>query len=125
MEGSAPVITLVKKGEIGPRPPLSSESEALERTLSMLCSFLSIKDFISFLASSGFKAYAQHEEGWLVLEIGVYQDHTKTLQLYPQAHEMVVADDAMTGAFDDHVWRGEANASMADALQKWMILVTS
>ncbi|MEC8340397.1 MAG: hypothetical protein VXZ80_01970, partial [Candidatus Thermoplasmatota archaeon] len=72
-----------------------------------------------------FKAYAQHEEGWLVLEIGVYQDHTKTLQLYPQAHEMVVADDAMTGAFDDHVWRGEADASMADALQKWMILVTS
>ena len=38
---------------------------------------------------------------------------------------MVVADDAMTGAFDDHVWRGEADASMADALQKWMILVTS
>ena len=91
----------------------------------MLCSFLSIKDFISFLASSGFKAYAQHEEGWLVLEIGVYQDHTKTLQLYPQAHELVIADDAMTGAFDDHVWRGEADASMTDALQKWMILVTS
>ena len=125
MEGSAPVITLVKKGEIGLRPPLSSESEALERTLSMLCSFLSIKDFISFLASSGFKAYAQHEEGWLVLEIGVYQDHTKTLQLYPQAHELVIADDAMTGAFDDHVWRGEADVSMTDALQKWMILVTS
>ena len=73
MEDGVPVITLVKKGEIGPRPPLSSESEALERTLSMLCSFLSIKDFISFLASSGFKAYAQHEEGWLVLEIGVYR----------------------------------------------------
>ena len=60
-----------------------------------------------------------------MLEIGVYQDHTKTLQLYPQAHTMVVADDAMTGAFDDHVWRGEADASMANALQKWMILVTS
>jgi len=125
MEGSAPVITLVKKGEVGPRPPLSSDSEALDKTLTMLCSFLSINDFISFLASSGFKAYAQHEEGWLVLEIGVYQDHTKTLQLYPQAHELVIADDALTGAFDDHVWRGEADAGMADALQKWMILVTS
>lgn len=125
MEDGMPLVTLVKKAEIGPRPPLSPESMALEQTLSMLCSFLSLEDFISFLSSTMFQDYAQHEEVWLALEIGLYQDHTKTLQLYPEHHALTIADDAMTGAFDEHVWKGVADASLIDALQRWIHAVGS
>ena len=125
MEDGVPVITLVKKGEIGPKPPLSSESLALEQTLTMLCSFLSLEDFISFLSSPMFRAYAQHEEMWVSLEIGLYVDHTKTLQLYPEHHGLTIADEAMTGAFEDHVWKGQADDAMVAALTRWIGLVSA
>ena len=98
---------------------------ALEQTLSMLCSFLIVEDFISFLSSSMFQTYAQHEETWLSSRLGCTSDHTKTLQLYPAQHELIVADDAMTGAFDEHVWNGQADATMVRALQSWIAVVTS
>ena len=92
-----PMITLVKKGEIAPRPDLTPKDLALEETLSMLCSFLSIEDFASFLKSEAFSSYAQHEATWLVMEVGLYHDHTKTLQLYPEENCLTLADEAMTG----------------------------
>lgn len=125
MDDSVPLITLVKKAEIGPKPALSNESLGLEQTLSMLCSFLSVEDFISFLSSPMFQTYAQHEETWLSLEVGLYMDHTKTLQLYPGQHELIVADDAMTGAFDEHVWKGQADDTMVRALQHWITVAMS
>lgn len=125
MEDGVPVITLVKKEEIGPKPPLSPESLALEQTLTMLCSFLSIEDFISFLSSPLFQAYAQHEEMWVSLEIGLYMDHTKTLQLYPEHHGLTIADEAMTGAFEDHVWKGQADAALVSALARWINIVST
>jgi hypothetical protein len=36
MQDGAPLITLVKKGELAERPHLTPEDLALERTLSML-----------------------------------------------------------------------------------------
>ena len=120
-----PVITLVKKAEVASRPTLSPEDLALENTLTMLCSFLSLEDFISFLSSSMFRSYACREEVWLVLEIGLYQDHTKTLQLYPEAQQLAIADEAMTGALDDHVWKGVPDEGLVSALQRWMHVVGS
>ena len=125
MGNGLPLITLVKKGEIGPIPALSDESLALEQTLSMLCSFLSLEDFISFLSSPMFRAYAQHEEMWVSLEIGLYIDHTKTLQLYPEHHGLTIADEAMTGAFDEHVWKGQADDALVAALARWIDLVSA
>ena len=124
MEDGVPLITLVKKSEIGPKPSLSPESLALEQTLSMLCSFLSLEDFISFLSSPMFQNYAQHEEMWVSLEIGLYVDHTKTLQLYPEHHGLTIADDAMTGAFDEHVWKGQADDALVAALGRWVAMVS-
>lgn len=125
MEGGLPVITLVKKGEIGQKPSLSPESLVLEQTLTMLCSFLSLEDFISFLSSPMFRAYAQHEEMWVSLEIGLYVDHTKTLQLYPEHHGLTIADEAMTGAFEDHVWKGQADDALVAALARWINVVSA
>ena len=125
MEDEVPLITLVKKGEIGPKPALSPESLALEQTLTMLCSFLSLEDFISFLSSPMFQNYAQHEEMWVLLEIGLYVDHTKTLQLYPEHHGLTIADEAMTGAFEEHVWKGKAEGALVGALARWIGLVSA
>ena len=125
MEDEVPLITVVKKGEIGPKPSLSPESLALEQTLTMLCSFLSLEDFISFLSSPMFQNYAQHEEMWVSLEIGLYVDHTKTLQLYPEHHGLTIADEAMTGAFEEHVWKGKAEGALVAALARWIGLVSA
>ncbi len=119
------MITLVKKGEIAPRPSLSPEDLALEQTLSMLCSFLSLEDFMSFLESSTFRSFAQREEAWVAFEIGLYQDHTKTLQLYPEHELLTMADEAMTGVFDEQIWKGVQGKDMAAALRRWMHAVSS
>ncbi len=125
MGNGLPLITLVKKEEIGPKPSLSSDSLVLEQTLTMLCSFLSLEDFISFLSSPMFQAYAQHEEMWVSLEIGLYVDHTKTLQLYPGSGRLTIADEAMTGVFEEHLWKGEPNEAFADAITRWIGVVSN
>ena len=71
MTGDVPLITLVKREEIAERPSLSEEDLSLENTLSMLCSFLTLEDFISFLSTPMFASYAQREEPWVVFEIGL------------------------------------------------------
>ena len=124
MADQQPLITIVKKGEIAPRPDLAPEDLALEQTLSMLCSFLSIEDFASFLKSEVFSSYAQHEETWLVMEVGLYHDHTKTLQLYPEENCLTLADEAMTGAFSDHVWKGLPDDAFIAALSRWVAVVS-
>ena len=125
VEDSPPVITLVKKSEIAPRPLLSPEDLALEQTLSMLCSFLSLEDFMSFLDSAMFRSFAQRDEAWVAFEIGLYQDHTKTLQLYPEREQLIMADEAMTGVFDEQIWKGVQGKDMVAALQRWMHVVSS
>ena len=72
-----------------------------------------------------FQNYAQHEETWLSLEVGLYMDHTKTLQLYPEQHNLTIADDAMTGAFENHVWKGQANQTLLLALERWIDVANS
>ena len=125
MRDGQPLLTLVKKQETAERPELSPESLALEQTLSMLCSFLSVEDFVSFLNSDAFSSLAQHEEMWVVFEIGLYHDHTKTLQLYPEQSQLIVADDAMTGAFEEHVWKGQPGDDFVAALTRWVGLVST
>ena len=120
MVGDVPLITLVKREEIAGRPSLSEEDLALETTLSMLCSFLALEDFISFLSTPMFASYAQRDEPWVVFEIGLYQNHTKTLQLYPEPNRLTVTDEAATGVLDQNVWNGQADAELVGLLRSWV-----
>ena len=120
MAGDVPLITLVKREEIAGRPSLSEEDLALETTLSMLCSFLTLEDFISFLSTPMFASYAQRDEPWVVFEIGLYQNHTKTLQLYPEPNRLTVTDEAATGVLDQNVWNGQADAELIGLLRSWV-----
>ena len=119
-----PVITLVKQREIAQRPELGADGRALEATLSMLCSFLSLEDLCSFLRSDAFTDLARQSSPWVVFELGLYADHTKTLQLIPEADRLTLADDAMTGAIDGHVWQGEPDNAMLEVLGRWVSMVT-
>ena len=120
MTGDVPLITLVKREEIAERPSLSEEDLSLENTLSMLCSFLTLEDFISFLSTPMFAAYAQRDEPWVVFEIGLYQNHTKTLQLYPEPNRLTVTDEAATGVLQQNVWNGQAGAELIGLLRSWV-----
>ena len=120
MAEDVPLITLVKREEIAERPLLSEEDLALETTLSMLCSFLTLEDFISFLSTPMFASYAQRDEPWVVFEIGLYQNHTKTLQLYPEPNRLTVTDEAATGVLDQNVWNGQADAELVGLLRSWV-----
>ena len=125
MGGDVPILTLVKAKEIAERPPLSPPQQQLETTLTMLCSFLSVDDFISFLASQPFNEFARKEDPWVVFELGLYQDHTRTLQLIPSRASLMLLDSNHTGAFENHVWEGDANEAMSQAVKHWIAVILS
>ena len=105
------------------RPVLSDSDQALEHTLTMLCSFLSLEDLSQFLCSEAFCSLAMKPSPWIMFELGLYRDHTKTLQLIPQHGQIILADGAMTGAFSDHVWTGVPDDGMVQQLQHWIDIV--
>ncbi len=125
MVDGVPLVTLVKVKEIDTRPALEDGETALERTLTMLCSFLSVGDLISFLGSPPFARLARQGTPWLVFELGLYHDHTKTLQLIPEHDVITLADSAATGVFEDNLWSGQPDETMEAALERWVSLVAS
>ena len=82
-------------------------------------------DFISFLASQPFNEFARKEDPWVVFELGLYQDHTRTLQLIPSKWSLMLLDSNHTGAFENHVWEGDANDAMGRAETGWGVGVLS
>jgi hypothetical protein len=124
MVDGVPLITLVKAKELDERPPLSDALGGLEQTLSMLCSFLSLDDFLQFLSSPSFVEFSRTPEPWVQFDLGLYADHTKTLHLIPEERCITLADQAMTGALDGGVWTGEADESMKAVLVDWVAVVS-
>lgn len=115
-----PLLTMVKKQELGPKPSLTTEDELLEQTLCMLCSFYSLDDLMSFIASQKFVSLASHEPPWIGFEIGIYKEHTKTIEFIASPTEFVLADSQMSGTFDGNIWRGEDHTALHDALKLWL-----
>jgi hypothetical protein len=84
-----PCITLVKMQEIAERPVLTPDEQALEQALSMLCSFLSLEDFISFLQSDKFARLARTESRGLFLKLAstsITQKHSNSFQAGNGSH---------------------------------------
>ena len=81
VETNTPVLTLVIKSiESEGVTKLEEEVQGLVGTLSMLCSFLSVKDFCSFIFSKKFKQLTMQELE-VIFEVGIYSRHEVTLQL--------------------------------------------
>tara|TARA_B100002052_G_scaffold62610_1_gene55708 strand:+ start:4804 stop:5178 length:375 start_codon:yes stop_codon:yes gene_type:complete len=92
VETNTPVLTLVIKSiESEGVTKLEEEVQELVGTLSMLCSFLSVKDFCSFIFSEKFKQLTMQELE-IVFEVGIYSRHEITLQLSASVDGVILND---------------------------------
>lgn len=92
VETNTPVLTLVIKSiESEGVTKLEEEVQELVGTLSMLCSFLSVKDFCSFIFSEKFKQLAMQELE-VIFEVGIYSRHEVTLQLSSSVDGVILND---------------------------------
>ena len=60
------------------------------------------------------------EKPWIGFEIGLYKDHTKTIDFFASEQEFILADVANTGAFEQHIWKGSAIDELEQALLLWL-----
>ncbi len=126
MDDSTPMFTMVKSQTIREAPEsLSEKSQGLLDTLSMLCSFYSAEDLASFLFTPMFAELARQEEAWLSFEIGLYVDHTKTLELFPSQVELLLVDNASTGVFIESIHRCVHEQDVVQQLENWYSIVHS
>ena len=115
----SPLLTMTKSREIDNQPELSPESLHLLETLSGLCSFHTSEDLASFLFTEMFRKLVGSDEPWVVFEVGVYLDHTKTVEVIAVHDGITIADSSMSGLIPDHVVIVKNLEDCAEILQKW------
>ena len=94
MGDDLPLLTMVKSKEISESPErLANESVELLNTLTSLCSFYTIEDFVSFIFSEKFTRLIDCDDPWIVFEIGLYLDHQKNLQFIPSKNNYLFVDN--------------------------------
>ena len=126
MADGSPKFTMVKSQDLGDVPKgMSDKSIGLMNTLSMLCSFHSSEDLASFLHSEMFENLTRQGEVWIGFEIGLYEDHTKTFDVFPSEKELIFADNSATGAFSENLYRCTVEKDTAERLEHWYSLVHS
>ena len=92
VDNDLPLITLVIKSlDDRKLNSLSNGQKNLIATLSMLCSFLTVKDFCSFIFSEMFDDLLKCELN-LLSEIGLYTNHEVTLQLSNVNGNFIIED---------------------------------
>ena len=99
------------------------EQKSMIETLSMLCSFLSIDDFVSFIYSEKFQNLLNENIPWIVLEVGYYQDHTKVIELIPTRKELIIADNQQTGVFEGNIATVCRQEDFVKQLSLWLSFV--
>ena len=103
VETNTPVLTLVIKSiDSEGVAKLEEEVQGLVGTLSMLCSFLSVKDFCSFIFSEKFKQLTVQELE-IVFEVGIYSRHDITLQLSASVDGVMLNDLIGQNCFENNL----------------------
>ena len=102
---------------------LTEEQNSMIETLSMLCSFLSIDDFVSFIYSEKFQNLLNESIPWIVFEVGFYQDHTKVIELIPTKNELIIADNQETGVFEGNIATVCRQGDFVEQLSNWLDFV--
>ncbi len=103
VETNTPVLTLVIKSiDSEGVAKLEEEVQGLVGTLSMLCSFLSVKDFCSFIFSEKFKQLTVQELE-IVFEVGIYSRHEVTLQLSASVDGVILNDLIGQNCFENNL----------------------
>lgn len=115
----SPLLTMTKSRLVNAQPELSSQSETLLETLSGLCSFHTSEDLASFLFTEIFRSLVGEGNTWVVFEIGVYKDHTKTVEITPIDGGMTIADTSMNGSIPNNVAIVKNESDCARVLLNW------
>ena len=103
---------------------LDEKQKSMIETLSMLCSFLSTKDFVSFIYSEKFQNLLNENIPWIVFEVGFYQDHTKVIELIPTRKELIIADNQQTGVFEGNIATVSRQEDFVEQLSNWLDFVS-
>ena len=114
-----PLLTMSKSEFIESKPDLEAQSEALLETLSGLCSFHSAEDLSSLLFTDMFGLLVGDSDPWIKFEVGLYKDHTKTIEIIPIKGSITIADAAMTGGIPNNVVTSKSEEECASILQNW------
>ena len=114
-----PLLTMTKSRIIAQQPDLEPQSLGLLDTLSTLCSFYTCEDLASFLFSDIFRNVAGDDEPWIIFEIGIYAEHTKTVELIPVHDGVTIADGSMTGGIPNHVIVIKSEQDCSETLATW------
>ena len=123
MGDDLPLLTMVKSKEIDEKPiGLSKDSIELLNTLSTLCSFYSVEDFVGFIFSEKFQVLVGDGEPWVVFEIGMYLDHQKNMQLIATDKKVILVDNVKCG-WNDGIFESNDRVEILKQLRLWCELV--
>tara|TARA_Y100001954_G_C15546002_1_gene471394 strand:+ start:192 stop:560 length:369 start_codon:yes stop_codon:yes gene_type:complete len=118
-----PLITLVIKSQNNDGLDLLADNEkSLLDTLSMLCSFLSVEDFCSFIFSDKFTNLTKYDLD-LVFEIGLYANHEITLELILTKNKMRINDLIGQGCFDNNSFEFSVFEELENGINCWLISI--
>ena len=115
-------MTLSRQIEEAP-VDLSQASTNLLNTIKTLCSFYTSEDLAHFVFSEPFSELARTDSPWPVFELGLYQDHTKIIELIPTKQEITIADSSCSGAFVENVEKTNDRNDFSSLIKKWFELV--
>tara|TARA_B110000495_G_scaffold202095_1_gene221226 strand:+ start:1700 stop:2077 length:378 start_codon:yes stop_codon:yes gene_type:complete len=115
----SPLLTMVKSRLVNAQPELSSQSEVLLNTLSGLCSFHTSGDLASFLFSKNFSSLIGTGNTWVIFEIGVYRDDTKTIEITPTNDGVTIVDASGGGKIPNNSIMVNTESDCARILLNW------
>ncbi|MED6337796.1 MAG: hypothetical protein VYC12_02090 [Candidatus Thermoplasmatota archaeon] len=120
VETNTPVLTLVIKSiDSEGVAKLEEEVQGLVGTLSMLCSFLSVKDFCSFIFSEKFKKLTMQELE-IVFEVGIYSRHEITLQLSASVDGVILNDLIGQNCFENNLVICSTMNDLESVIVSWL-----
>ena len=120
VDNDLPLITLVIKSLNNRKvDSLSDGQKKLVATLSMLCSFLNVKDFCSFIFSEMFDDLIKCELN-LLLEIGLYTNHEVTLQLSNFNGNFIIEDLVGDGYVGNSRIECANSGEFESVINKWL-----
>ena len=123
VDSGIPLITLVIKSQNNDGLDLLADNEkSLLDTLSMLCSFLSVKDFCSFVFSDKFSNLTKYDLD-LVFEIGLYANHELTLELSLNKGKMRIDDLIDQGCFDNNSFEFSMSEELEIGINNWLTCI--
>ena len=123
VDSEIPLITLVIKSQNNDGLDLLADNEkSLLDTLSMLCSFLSVKDFCSFIFSDKFSNLTKYDLD-LVFEIGLYANHELTLELSLNKGKMRIDDLIDQGCFHNNSFEFSISEELEIGINNWLTCI--